>query len=93
MTSEQNKERAMELANKYGRIHLGVDGNAAFALLGPDLQEGESEFVTVNDVPHEKQYVREVVAAKKALLNLYTRLGIGVEDVSFYFGPSHPFGR
>lgn len=88
-----DRENALMLAKKYGRIQLGVDGNAAFALLGPDLQEGESEFVTVDQTSHGKQYVCEVVAAKKALLRLYTRLGIGVDDVSFYFGPSHPFGR
>jgi hypothetical protein len=31
----------------YDRAELGVDGNAAFALLGENIQEGDTEFVEI----------------------------------------------
>ncbi len=85
--------RAEELLSKHGRCELGVDGNAAFALLGPDLQEGEAEFVTIPDdwdKRWELKSIAERACAKTALANLCKRLG--VEHIPYYFGPSHPFG-
>ncbi len=35
------------LQDQSGSVALFMDGNAGCALLGPDLQEGEAEFVTV----------------------------------------------
>ena len=89
------------LVSNYRRAELGVDGNAAFALLGPDLQEGEAEFVMlpggvkVNEsepavIPVGDQAI-VLSACKTALRNLRQRLGI--DNLMYYFGPSHPYGR
>ena len=61
-----------ELLLEYGRARLGIDGNAGFALLGPNLQEGECEFVSV---PIEHATNRALQwAAKHALEKLRARL-------------------
>lgn len=70
-------------------VHLGIDGNAGFALLGPNLQEGEAEFVTVVQVSDEPFSRAQVRAARHAHANLEKRLG---GELDFYFGPSHPYG-
>lgn len=67
------------------RAHLGIDGNAAFAIYGDDLQSGESEFVTVND-PNNANEVG--LAAALALEHLRFRLKL--PELSYYLGPSHP---
>lgn len=55
---------------EYDRAELGIDGNAAYALLGPNIQEGEVEFVEiVNSLPHAA-----LDAAKMALERLRGRL-------------------
>lgn len=72
------------------RAELGIDGNCGFALLGPNLQEGEAEFVEIEST-HESSYVNEQIAAKRAFHKLQARLGRA--DFSYYFGPSHPFGN
>lgn len=92
---------AQELVDKYGRVELGVDGNAAFALLGPDSQEGEAEFVTLSPetgVSGDGNFViptgddaAKLRACKMALKRLCARLG--VDALPYYFGPSHPYGR
>ena len=95
--------RAKELTEKYGRVELGIDGNAAFALLGPDIQEGEAEFVTIpgyNPKTDNGDATSLVVptglhglklsCCKTALKRLCDRLG--VEHLPYYFGPSHPYG-
>jgi hypothetical protein len=79
----------LELLQKYGRAELGVDGNCGFALLGGDLQEGEAEFVEI-EYNESKSYICELAACKKALQKLRDRLGMS--KLSFYFGPSHPYG-
>ena len=69
------------------RIELGIDGRAAFALLGENIQSGECEFVDI-----EGEGVNaELIAAKLALLKLRERLGM--PDALFYFGNSHPYGN
>ncbi len=68
------------------RAELGIDGNAAFALLGDDIQSGEVEFVELKD--HEVS--TELHGAKAALRKLRERLGR--PDLSYFFGPSHPYG-
>ena len=75
--------------NRPERAELGIDGNAGFSLLGPDLQEGEAEFVTVKQVGDEPFSRAEIRAARHAHENLEKRLG---RKIDFYFGSSHPYG-
>lgn len=69
------------------RIELGIDGRAAYALLGQDIQSGECEFVDIDGEGVDA----ELIAAKRALLKLRERLGM--PDAPFYFGNSHPYGN
>lgn len=73
---------------KYDRAELGIDGNAGFALLGPDLQEGEAEFVEVVQRKDEPLHIAECRAATAAFAKLKERLGL--PTLSYYIGPSHP---
>lgn len=68
------------------RIELGIDGDHAFALLGEDIQSGEVEFVKLrgDDLSHK------LIACKKAASLLRARLGR--PELSYVFGPSHPYG-
>lgn len=77
---------------KWDRAVLGVDGNAGFALLGPDIQEGEAEFVPIDDcpIPDSRKDEKEAWAATQALRRLERRLG---RRLSYYLGPSHPRHR
>ena len=77
------------------RAELGIDGNAAFALLGEDLQVGESEWVELppsflGDGPCHS-VADEVRCAQEAFERLRDRLKR--PDLRFYFGPSHPYGN
>jgi hypothetical protein len=63
---------------------LGIDGNAAYALLGPNLHEGEAEFVQVEQ-GDELLSSAEMRAAKQALAKLRARLG--QPELSYYLGP------
>jgi hypothetical protein len=78
---------AMELAQRFDRIELGIDGNAAFALLGEDIQSGEVEFVQFEG----ESVNAELIAAKRALNKLRARLGR--PELSYFFGRSHPYGN
>lgn len=95
-----------ELFEKYGRAELGIDGNCGFAILGPDLQDGESEFVEIEVVVpdistrHERytrehrqqmELVEKLYACKEAFNRLKKRLNL--PEMSYYFGKSHPYGR
>jgi hypothetical protein len=95
-----------ELLEKYGRAQLGIDGNCGFALLGGDLQEGESEFIEIpitepDNSTHHERYTRErtqqmelsekLWACKEAFNRLKDRLNL--PEMSYYFGKSHPYGR
>ena len=86
-------ERIMPLADLLAnnrRAELGVDGNAGFALIGNDLQDGEAEFVTIEcDEPRwtAAWEVAACRAATTAFERLKTRLG---QNFSYYLGPSHP---
>jgi hypothetical protein len=71
----------------WDKAPLGVDGNAGFALLGRDLQEGEAEFMVIEPFglsPHDW-----ACAAHLAFEKLKDRLAR--PDLGFYFGPSHPW--
>lgn len=72
------------------RAELGVDGDHAFALLGPNIQEGEAVFVKVenNDPWLTKDRAdAECRAATKAYRQLQSKLG---RPISYFIGPSHP---
>ena len=62
-------------------IHLSIDGDHACALLGENLQEGEAEFVKVDDT---KSRYSKNIAARKALKALCDRLGKG--QLGYYVG-------
>lgn len=59
----------------YERAEVGVYGNCGYALLGPNLQDGECEFVEVLYSPDESPYDSERRAWGEALSNLRNRLG------------------
>jgi hypothetical protein len=74
------------------RVLMGIDGNAGFALLGPDLQEGEADFVVINkdDGPRAAE-----IACNKAYAALGKRLGkssgaINEQWAPYQLDPSHP---
>lgn len=85
----------------YGRVELGIDGNAAFALLGADLQSGEAEFVVLPElsgidgdgslVIPTGDKAAKLRCCKEAWRRLCKRLR--VDFLPYYFGPSHPYGR
>ena len=81
------------------RAELGVDGNCGFALLGSDLQVGEAEFVEIPtaNIDRESSFLMpkglvaaQLWACKEALRRLRVRLNM--PNMSYYFGPSHPYG-
>ena len=96
---------ARKLLEEYGMVQLGIDGNCGFALLGPNLQEGESEFVEIpvvepDNSTHHERYTREhtqqmelgakLWACKEAFRRLQKRLVL--PRMGYYFGNSHPYG-
>jgi hypothetical protein len=82
------------------RAELGIDGNCGFALLGPNIQEGEAEFVEIPKVMpvkaewpyYEETMARErgakMWAMREALLRLRKRLN--APNMSYFMGESHP---
>lgn len=69
------------------RAVLSVDGNAGCALLGENLQEGESEFVVIERHPDEYLYQAEARACFQALNNLRSRLG---KPITYAWFPRRP---
>jgi hypothetical protein len=69
------------------RAELGIDGNCGYALLGPDLQEGEADFVEMAADDLDSK----LLACKLALHRLRERLKM--PDLAYYYGKSHPYGR
>lgn len=70
---------------------LGVEGDRGFALLGTDLQEGESEFEKIlTDAPPGSSEWR--VAALQAISIAHGRLKTRLPDQQFstFLGESHP---
>jgi hypothetical protein len=76
------------LLAEYGRAVLTIDGNCGCALLGENLQEGEAEFVEIEEGRYPDTHL---VACKKALHKLRERLGLS--ELSYYFGQGHPYAR
>lgn len=73
------------------RALLGVDGNCGFALLGEDLQVGESEFVEIagSDPVGSKGWAEE---ASRAATSAYRKLQSRLADQTFSYrlDSSHP---
>lgn len=72
------------------RAELGIDGNCGFALLGPNIQEGEAEFeefraTTQNPDPNSDGAKKQAIS--RAYRRLKERIG---RPISYYIGPSHP---
>lgn len=78
------------------RVILSLDGNCGCALLGPDLQEGEAEFVEVTDAmltqfnEHRDWHPRAArKACFEAMNKLLARLGKGRLPYAWY--PRQPW--
>lgn len=70
------------------RAELGVDGNCGFALVGPNIQEGEAEFeVFAGDVKTSEGSRQAKLAINRAYQRLKARLG---RPISYFIGESHP---
>jgi hypothetical protein len=67
------------------KARVGIDGNCGFALLGDDLQEGESEFVEIEE-PYDIDAQR--FACYLALEKLRVRLNMPL--LSWFMDESHP---
>lgn len=70
------------------RAELGIDGNCGFALLGENLQEGEAEFVEIDNDNDNLRSINERRVCSLALINLRKRLPD--REFSYYIGMSHP---
>ncbi len=57
-------------------VELGVDGDSAYALLGPELQEGESEWVKIRSqaLCGSEQWQNDARAAATAYYKLWEQL-------------------
>lgn len=70
------------------RAKLGVDGNHCFAMVGPNLQEGEAEFEEfAGDVRTSEGARQARLAIFRAYQRLKARLG---RPISYFIGESHP---
>lgn len=69
------------------RVVLSVDGNCGCALLGENLQEGEAEFVEVQQRKDEHLYEAEVRACWTAFKKLKKRLG---RPLTYAWHPRRP---
>lgn len=58
------------------RATLGIDGNCAFALLGENLQEGDSEWVDLPDNPSRADKVRCAYEALHKLQQTLNKPGL-----------------
>lgn len=85
---QRMKERLEEIAME--RAELGIDGNCGFALVGPNIQEGEAEFEEIratklNPDPNSDG------AKKQAIDRAYRRLkGRLDRPISYFLGESYP---
>ena len=78
-------------SKKMERAELGIDGNCSFALLGENLQEGEAEFVDVNQGEDEPLFVAQNRASRIAFRKLQKRMKSRGIAISYFLGKSHPF--
>ena len=85
-------------AEKGRRAVIGVDGNCAFALVGDDLQVGESEWVEIESSDPARYHSTEWCeaanrASRRALAKLRERLGYDLRAgkwLSYALHSSHP---
>lgn len=70
----------------YKSAEFGVDGDHAFVLLGPNLQEGEAEFVKIDQ---EDSAGAAMAACRLAHARLCERLGL--DSLPWHLGKSHPY--
>jgi len=82
----KDEKRNRELLDMYGRARIGIDGTAGFALLGEDLQNGEAEFVDIEEPVDDCH--NQIRAAACALGKLRKRLNL--PELSHYLDDSHP---
>lgn len=73
---------------QYTRVQLSVDGDAGMALLGANIQEGESEFVDVEQLQDEALHDAQVRACFQAFQRLKNRLNR--TDLSYFWYPVRP---
>ena len=70
------------------RAQLGIDGNAGFALLGDNIQEGEAEFEEFSgDLKAPEGYRQAKLAINRAYQRLKARLD---RPISYFLDESHP---
>jgi hypothetical protein len=70
---------------EYNRAEVGIDGNCGYALLGPNIQAGEAEFVEIKH--HEDPAINpERHAWGHALHKLRKRLEL--PNLSYFIGPA-----
>lgn len=74
------------------RAMLGVDGDCGFALLGENIQEGDAEFVEIAPLVHKDDWT-DHHARLRASMRAFRILEKRHPGISFWFGPSHPYGR
>jgi hypothetical protein len=75
------------MKNQERTAALGIDGNCGYALLGPNIQEGEAEFVEIAYVPSVSKKNCEVSAINQALYRLRKRLG---RQIGYHFTDTDP---
>ncbi|PCJ24130.1 MAG: hypothetical protein COA96_10315 [SAR86 cluster bacterium] len=86
-------DRTEELLNSVrGGVHLSIDGNCGCALLGVNLQEGEAEFVEIDEAEKGDGYMS---AANRATVRALRKLTArcypeGNKSLPYYTG-DHPF--
>ena len=86
-------DRVERLINsRQGGVRLSIDGNCGCALLGPNLQEGEAEFVEIDESELNDGYEN---AANRATIRALWRLTArcypkGDHSLPYYTG-DHPF--
>lgn len=72
------------------RAELGVDGNCGFALVGPNIQEGECEFEEIRATELNPD-PNSTGAKKQAIDRAYRRLKARLDyPISYFIGESHP---
>ncbi len=84
LTAQQRRGRSemnIEQLKKDYSVQIMMDGNCGCALLGQNLQEGEAEFVCIDDAPDcykdSPQHHREKWAMAQAYRNLIKRINNG----------------
>lgn len=78
------------LVSTVERASLGIAGGKAYAVAGPDLEEGEAMFVAIRRKPGEPLHEAQRRAAHQALEKLEQRLGC---QLIYFWTPHAPVAR